>query len=77
MTTAVNLVVREWIHEIAGVGLVFLFAEAPVACRCPGYPDFTLHPIEGVEFVEETVAALGSSGELPTIRFRERWVQRH
>ena len=30
----------------------------------PGYPVITLRPIEGLEFVGETVAALGSSGEL-------------
>jgi hypothetical protein len=30
-------------------------------------------PIDGLEFVEETVTALGYSGELATHLFRECW----
>jgi hypothetical protein len=33
----------------------------------------TLWPIDGFEFVKETVAALGSSSELATHLFRECW----
>jgi NAD(P)H-hydrate repair Nnr-like enzyme with NAD(P)H-hydrate dehydratase domain len=33
----------------------------------------TPHPIEGIEFVEEAVAALGSSTELADHLFRECW----
>jgi hypothetical protein len=54
--------------------LVFLFAKVPVASRCPGYPEFTLRPIVGIQYVEEAVAALGSSTELATHLFRECWV---
>jgi hypothetical protein len=34
----------------------------------------TPHPIEGIEFVEEAVIALGSSTELATHLFRECWL---
>ena len=51
-------------HEIAGVGLVFPRADRPIAVEFPGYPVVRLRPIEGIEFVEETVTALGYSTEL-------------
>jgi hypothetical protein len=51
-------------HEIARVGLVFPLAARPIAVDYPGYPVIALHPIEGLEFVEEAVTALGSSTEL-------------
>jgi hypothetical protein len=38
-------------------------ADRPIAIEFPGYPVVRLRPIEGIEFVEETVAALGSSTE--------------
>jgi hypothetical protein len=53
-------------REIAGVGLVFPRADLPIAVDYPGYPVITLHPIEGLEFVEGAVTALGSSTELAT-----------
>jgi hypothetical protein len=60
-------------HEIAGVGLVFPRADRSIAVEFPGYPVVRLRPIEGIEFVEETVAALGSSTELANHLFRECW----
>jgi hypothetical protein len=51
-------------HEIAGVGLVFPRADRPIAVEFPGYPVVRLRPIDGIEFVEETVTALGYSTEL-------------
>ena len=39
--------------------------DRPIAVEYPGYPVITLRPIEGIEFVEEAVAAVGSSGESP------------
>jgi hypothetical protein len=50
-------------REIAGVGLVFPRADRSIAVEFPGYPVVRLRPIEGLEFVEEAVAAVGSSGE--------------
>jgi hypothetical protein len=41
----------------------------PIAVDYPGYPVITLHPIEGLEFVEGAVTALGSSTELATHLF--------
>jgi hypothetical protein len=32
-----------------------------------------LHPIEGIQYVEEAVTALGASTELATYLFRECW----
>jgi hypothetical protein len=60
-------------REIAGVGLVFPRADRPIAVEFPGYPVVRLRPIEGLEFVEETVTALGSSTELAHHLFRECW----
>jgi hypothetical protein len=37
------------------------------------YQVIRLHPIEGIEFVEEAVTALGYSTELATHLFRECW----
>jgi hypothetical protein len=51
-------------HEIAGVGLVFPRADRPIAVEGVGMGLIVLRPIEGLEFVEETVIALGSSTEL-------------
>jgi hypothetical protein len=83
-------------HEIAGVGLVFPLASAPIAVSrfdllmgprsgpgsflartILGWPAShpNLHPIEGLEYVEETVAALGYSGELAHHLFRECWAE--
>jgi hypothetical protein len=53
-------------HEIAGVGLMFPRADCPIAVEFPGYPVVRLRPIEGLEFVEETIAAVGCSTELAT-----------
>jgi hypothetical protein len=50
-------------REIAGVGLVFPRADRPIAVEFPGYPVVRLRPIEGIEFVEEAVTALGYSTE--------------
>src|ERR1700736_2080131 len=61
-------------REIAGVGLVFPRADHPIAVEFPGYPVVRLRSIEGLEFVEEAVAALGSTTELATHLFRECWV---
>ena len=60
-------------RELAGVGLVFPRADWPVAVEYPGYPVVRLRRIEGIEFVLEAVAALGSSTELATHLFRECW----
>jgi hypothetical protein len=49
-----------------GVGLVFPRADRPIAVEFPGYPVVRLRPIDGLEFVEEAVTALGSSTELAT-----------
>src|ERR1700732_3832722 len=62
-------------REIAGVGLVFPRADHPIAVEFPGYPVVRLRPIEGREFVEEAVTALGSSTELATHLFRECWAE--
>jgi hypothetical protein len=62
-------------HEIAGVGLVFPRADRPIAVEFPGYPVVRLRPIAGLEFVEETVTALGSSTELAHHLFRECWAK--
>jgi hypothetical protein len=40
-----------------------------------GYAVIALHPIKGLEFVEEAVTALGYSTELATHLFRECWVE--
>jgi hypothetical protein len=61
-------------REIAGVGLVFPRADRPIAVEFPGYPVVRLRPIEGLEFVEEAVTALGYSTELAHHLFRECWV---
>jgi hypothetical protein len=55
------------------VGLVFPRADRPIAVEWAGYPVVRLRPIEGLEFVEEAVIALGSSTELATHLFRECW----
>jgi hypothetical protein len=52
---------------------VFPRADRPIAVEWVGYQVITLRPIVGLEFVEETVAALGSSTELATHLFRECW----
>jgi hypothetical protein len=46
----------------------------PIAVEWAGHAVITLHPIEGLEFVEETVAALGAETELAGHLFRECWV---
>jgi hypothetical protein len=43
---------------------VFPFAARPIAVEYPEDAVITLHPIEGLEFVLEAVAALGNSSEL-------------
>jgi hypothetical protein len=53
---------------IAGVGLVFPRADRSIA-EWVGYQVIRLHPIEGIEFVEEAVTALGYSTELATHLF--------
>src|ERR1700730_11783019 len=58
-------------REIAGVGLVFPRADRPIAVECSGSPVITLHPVGWLEFVEEAVTALGSSGELVQRLFRD------
>jgi hypothetical protein len=60
-------------REIAGVGLVFPRGDRPIAVEFPGYPVVRLRLIEGLEFVEETVTALGYSTELAHHLFRECW----
>jgi hypothetical protein len=59
------------------VGLVFPRADRPIAVevREIGLEGnlVTLRPIEGLEFVQETVTALGYSGELVNHLFRECW----
>jgi hypothetical protein len=62
-------------HEIAGVGLMFPRADRPIAVKYLGHPVITLQPIEGLEFVEEAIAALGYSTELATHLFRECWAE--
>ena len=52
---------------------MFPRADRPIAVEFPGYPVVRLRPIEGLEFVEETVAALGSTTELAGHLFRECW----
>jgi hypothetical protein len=47
-------------QQIAGVGLLFPRADWPVAVEFPGFPVVRVRRVEGLEFVEETVAALGS-----------------
>jgi hypothetical protein len=61
-------------HEIAGVGLVFPRADRPIAVEGVGMGLIVLRPIDGIEFVEETVTALGYSTELANHLFRECWV---
>jgi hypothetical protein len=62
-------------REIAGVGLLFPRADHPIAIEFPGYPVVRLRPIEGLEFVEETVIALDSTTELAHHLFRECWAE--
>jgi hypothetical protein len=52
---AVGRLLIRFYHEIAGVGLVFPRADRSIAVEFPGYPVVRLRPIEGLEFVEETV----------------------
>jgi hypothetical protein len=52
---------------------VFPRADRSIAVEFPGYPVVRLRPIEGLEFVEEAVTALGSSTELAHHLFRECW----
>jgi hypothetical protein len=61
--------------QIAGVGLMFPRADRPVAVEYPEDAVITLHPIVGLEFVEDAVTALGSSTELATHLFRECWAE--
>jgi hypothetical protein len=64
-------------REIAGVGLVFPRADRRIAVDVLeiGLEGnlITLRPIAGLEFVEEAVAAVGSSSELAHHLFRECW----
>jgi hypothetical protein len=53
--------------------LVFPLAARPIAVEYPGYPVMRLRRIEGLEFVKETIAALGVSTELAGHLFRECW----
>src|ERR1700736_6317620 len=62
-------------REIAGVGLLFPRADWPVAVEFPGFPVVRVRRVEGLEFGEEAVAALGSSGELANHLFRECWAE--
>jgi hypothetical protein len=83
-------------REIAGVGLVFPFAAAPIAVTriellvgprsgpgsflaraILGWPasQLAFRQIEGLEYVEEAVTALGSTTELATHLFRECWAE--
>jgi hypothetical protein len=64
-------------REIAGVGLVFPRADRSIAVEYPEDAVITLHPIEGLEFVLEAVAALGNSSELAGHLFREALAQGH
>jgi hypothetical protein len=50
-------------------------ADRPIAVEFPGYPVVRLRPIDGLEFVEEAVIALGYSTELATHLFRECWAE--
>jgi hypothetical protein len=56
---------------------VFPFAARPIAVEYPEDAVITLHPIEGLEFVLEAVAALGNSSELAGHLFREALAQGH
>src|ERR1700738_2032822 len=56
-----------------GWGLLSPRADHPIAIEFPGYPVVRLRPIEGLEFVEETVIALDSTTELAHHLFRECW----
>jgi hypothetical protein len=63
-------------HEIANVGLVFPSGTYPFAFVGVGIEQFYAiaplwWPIEGIEFVEEAVTALGYSTELAHHLFRE------
>jgi hypothetical protein len=53
---------------------MFPRADWPVAVEYPGYPVIRLRRIEGIEFVEDAVTALGSSTELATHLFRQCWI---
>jgi hypothetical protein len=50
-------------RNITGVGLRFPRADWPIAVEYTRYRVIRLRRIQGIEFVEETVAALGSSTE--------------
>src|ERR1700716_251131 len=50
-------------------------ADRSIAIEFPGYPVVRLRPIEGLEFVEETVIALDSTTELAHHLFRECWAE--
>jgi hypothetical protein len=52
------------------VGLVFPRADRSIAVEWVGHAVITLHPIEGIQFVEETVTALGYSTELASHLFQ-------
>jgi hypothetical protein len=60
---------------ITGVGLVFPRADLPIAVKWAGNAVSTLRPIKGLEYVEETVTALGYSTELASHLFRECWAE--
>jgi hypothetical protein len=54
---------------------VFPRGDRPIAVEWPGHAVITLlHPIVGLEFVEETVTVLGVSTELAHHLFRECWL---
>jgi preprotein translocase subunit Sec61beta len=58
-------------REIAGVGLVFPRADRPIAVEWVGYQVIRLHPIEGIEFVEEAVTVCRAFGwEIEAHRFK-------
>jgi hypothetical protein len=46
---------------------MFPRADRPIAVKYLGHPVITLQPIEGLEFVEGAVTALGCSGELISV----------
>jgi hypothetical protein len=46
------------------VGLLFPRADHPIAIEFPGYPVVRLRPIEGLEFVEETVGCADDDAAL-------------
>ena len=52
---------------------MFPRADSSIAVEWVGYQVIMLRPIEGLEFVEETVTALGYSTELAHHLFRECW----